>query len=111
MVFCQIRIIIVITLLVFIPGKETRVETVQYILNAKGTLTWPLLLHNLSLQYRHDTDVVRVPASSTIHSIIFRFLVFQGKDLVDVLLDVKDSEGLEMPLTMDNIKAIILVCA
>ncbi|KAJ3701673.1 hypothetical protein LUZ61_005378 [Rhynchospora tenuis] len=32
----------------------------------------------------------------------------EGKDLVDVLLDVKESEGLEMPLTMDNVKAVIL---
>ncbi|KAM1186093.1 hypothetical protein FF1_015303 [Malus domestica] len=31
------------------------------------------------------------------------------KDLVDVLLDVQKSESAEIPLTMDNVKAIILV--
>jgi cytochrome P450 len=35
----------------------------------------------------------------------------EGKDLVDVLLDVKENEGLVMPLTMENIKAVILVSA
>ncbi|XP_072950594.1 cytochrome P450 71AP13-like [Typha angustifolia] len=32
----------------------------------------------------------------------------EEKDLVDVLLDVKEGEGLEMPLTLDNVKAVIL---
>ncbi|KAJ4751902.1 Cytochrome P450 [Rhynchospora pubera] len=32
----------------------------------------------------------------------------EGKDLVDVLLDVKEGDNLEMPLTMDNVKAVIL---
>ncbi|KAK1294873.1 3-hydroxyindolin-2-one monooxygenase [Acorus calamus] len=31
------------------------------------------------------------------------------QDFVDVLLDLQKSEGLERPLTLDNIKAIILV--
>jgi cytochrome P450 len=35
----------------------------------------------------------------------------EQKDLVDILLEVKVSEGLEMPLTMDNVKAVILVSA
>ncbi|XP_072950235.1 cytochrome P450 71AP13-like [Typha angustifolia] len=32
----------------------------------------------------------------------------EEKDLVDVLLDVKEGEDLEMPLTLDNVKAVIL---
>lgn len=32
-------------------------------------------------------------------------------DLVDVLNNVKERGDLEMPITMDNIKAIIFVCA
>nr|APU50915.1 cytochrome P450 71A1 [Fritillaria cirrhosa] len=32
----------------------------------------------------------------------------EGKDLVDVLLDLKEEGGMEMPLTIDNIKALIL---
>ena len=32
-------------------------------------------------------------------------------DFVDALIDIKERGDLEVPITMDNIKAIILVCA
>ncbi|RVW20436.1 Cytochrome P450 71A1 [Vitis vinifera] len=99
-----------------------RVQSFSFV-KKKKLLAWVAFGRDFSAggEYdRHGFQTMLEEYQVLLGGLVWRFLPFHGehldperkkeehKDLVDVLLHVKEEGATEMPLTMDNVKAIIL---